>query len=85
MIRRDEYFATVGRAKPHFGGADFTREDRAPMFGLVSGWDVPMDLYCLPPLRVTTTRAGFFSLANRLPMPGLLPHVREWFLLIAFR
>src|SRR4051812_14982002 len=75
MIRHGEYFATAGRAEPHFGGVDFTREDWAPMFGLVSGWDVPTDLYCLPPLRVATTRAGFFSLANCLLVPGFLPHV----------
>ena len=77
MIRHDEYFATASRAEPHFGGAGFTREDWAPMFGLVSGWDVPTDLYCLRLLRVATTQAGFFSLANRLPMPGLLPHVQN--------
>src|SRR5689334_25438524 len=75
MIWHDEYFATAGRAEPHFGGAGFTREDWAPMLDLVSGWDVPTDLYCLPPLHVATIHDGFFSFANCLPVPGLLPHV----------
>jgi hypothetical protein len=66
-----------GLVASHFGGADFTRENWAPMFRLVSGWDVPTDLYCLPPLRVATTRAGFLSRGNRLPVPGLLPYVRK--------
>src|SRR5690349_24632831 len=72
MIWHDEYFATAGRAEPHFGGAGFTREDWAPMLDLVSGWDVPTDLYCLPPLHVATIHDGFFSFANCLPVPGLL-------------
>src|SRR5690349_24571059 len=77
MIWHDEYFATAGRAEPHFGGAGFTRGDWEPVLDLGSGWDVPTDLYCLPPLHVATIHDGFFSVANCLPVPGLLPHVRS--------